>query len=257
MWPTDGTFPLSTTLDSLGTFTDSAEDAALAFAALTARPVPRPKRLKGLRLGRPTNHYFDDLSPEVAAATEGALRALRDAGVEIVPIEVPEAAEIDTVFGPLLSVELLATLGSDRFVASREILDPVVWNRAEPHAALHGRSIMYARAVARSSCARSLEKKCAGSMAGSRRRPRIHPCRSPITARRRRLRHGFAVARTTHARRTCSGSAACPCRSRVPACLSASRSCARTARTQRLLSISRALEELLGRRARPDMSGFL
>ena len=33
LWPTDGVFPLSTTMDSIGTFTRSARDAALVFAA--------------------------------------------------------------------------------------------------------------------------------------------------------------------------------------------------------------------------------
>lgn len=132
MWPTDGAFPLSTTLDSLGTFTRSAEDAALAYAVLSARGVPQRLGVRGLRLGRPTQHYFDELSPEVSKATEEALRALAEAGAQIVPVDVPEAAEIDAVFGPIVSVELLAILGPERFVAAKEILDPIVWNRAEP-----------------------------------------------------------------------------------------------------------------------------
>ncbi len=138
LWPTDGTFPLSTTLDSIGTFARSSRDAALAYAVLSDAPLPPPRSARGLRLGKPAGHYYEQLSPEVAEATDAALRTLSGAGVEIVPIEVPEAAEIDAVFGPLVSVELLATLGTERFVAARDVLDPVVWNRAQPVLGLPG-----------------------------------------------------------------------------------------------------------------------
>lgn len=132
MWPTDGAFPLSTTLDSIGTFTRCAEDAALAYGVLSDRPAPPPRALKGLRLGRPVQHYFDHLSPEVSKATEDALAMLRDAGADIVPIDVPETAEVVTVFGPIVTMEFLATVGVERFLAAKEILDPIVWNRAAP-----------------------------------------------------------------------------------------------------------------------------
>ncbi|HUI98628.1 MAG TPA: amidase [Usitatibacter sp.] len=132
LWPTDGVFPLSTTLDSIGTFTRSAADAALVYGVLGSRPVPPRRGLKGLRLGRPDRHYYDELAPDVAKATEQALRSLADAGVEIVPVDVPEAGEIDAVFGPILTVELVGFLGRERFVAAKETLDPVVWDRAAP-----------------------------------------------------------------------------------------------------------------------------
>ena len=256
MWPTDGTFPLSTTLDSLGTFTDSAKDAALAFAALTAHPVPRPMRLKGLRLGRPANHYFDDLSPEVATATEGALRALRDAGVEIVPIEVPEAAEIDTVFGPLLSVELLATLGSDRFVASKEILDPVVWNRAEPM--LGFRAIDYVRARRRQvelcEIAREKMRGLDGWVTPTTPDPPV-----PLADYRTPEKAAGWIRRGTHNTRPANMFGQCGVSLPIPGPglpVGLQIVCA-PGEDARLLSISQSLEMLLGRRVRPDMSAFL
>src|SRR6185437_1493177 len=132
MWPVDGTFPLSASLDSIGTFTRSAQDAALVYAALCSRPEPPRRALRGLRLGRPQRHYFEELAPDVSKATEEALAKLGEAGVEIVPIEVPETAEIDAVFGPVVTLELLAFLGRDRFLAAKDILDPIVWNRTVP-----------------------------------------------------------------------------------------------------------------------------
>ena len=129
LWPTDGAFPLSTTLDSIGYFTRSARDAALVFSTLTDLALPAPRGLRGLRLGKPANHFFDNLAPEVDSAMRAALERLAQAGVEIVPIEVPEVAELNQVFLPILGVELLATLGAERFRRAKDVLDPVVWSR--------------------------------------------------------------------------------------------------------------------------------
>ncbi len=130
-WPTDGVFPLSTTLDSIGCFARSARDGALLFSTLSDRPVPAARIARGLRLGKPARHYFENLGPEVAAAMRNALGQLEQAGVEIVPIEVPEAAEVDSVYMPIAAVELLATLGVERFKKAKDLLDPVVWSRGE------------------------------------------------------------------------------------------------------------------------------
>jgi aspartyl-tRNA(Asn)/glutamyl-tRNA(Gln) amidotransferase subunit A len=131
-WPTDGVFPLSTTLDSIGYFARSAHDGALIFSALSDRPLPGPRSAKGLRLGKPANHYYENLGPEVAAATQHALERLQQAGAAIVPIEVPEAAEVNSVYLPIAAVELLATLGVERFRKAKDLLDPLVWSRGEP-----------------------------------------------------------------------------------------------------------------------------
>ena len=125
-------FPLSTTMGTIGTFTRSAEDAALVFAVMSGETTSPPRPLKGLRLGRPGAHFFDGLGRGVAAATERALRQLEAAGVVIVPIELPEAAEIDTIFAPIVAVELLATLGAERFASAKDTLDPIVWDRGAP-----------------------------------------------------------------------------------------------------------------------------
>jgi aspartyl-tRNA(Asn)/glutamyl-tRNA(Gln) amidotransferase subunit A len=256
LWPTDGTFPLSTTLDSIGTFTDSAQDAALAFAVLTARPVPRAWLLKGLRLGRPTNHYFEDLSPEVSAATEGALRVLGDAGVEIVPIEVPEAAEIDAVFGPMVSVELLATLGPERFVAAREILDPIVWNRAEP--LLRYTAVEYLQRRRRQQALCRIARERMDGLDGWI-TPTTPDAPLPLADHRTPEKAAAWIRRGTRNTRPgnmfgqCGVSLPIP-DSGLPVGLQVM--CG-PGEDEKLLSISRALEGLLGHRARPDMTGFL
>ncbi|MDP6883842.1 MAG: amidase, partial [Rhodospirillales bacterium] len=69
LWPTDGVFPLSPTLDTIGLLTGSAADAALIAAALQGRPVTPSSPPRGLRLGRPDDHFFDNLDKEVERCT--------------------------------------------------------------------------------------------------------------------------------------------------------------------------------------------
>ncbi|MSO65549.1 MAG: amidase [Alphaproteobacteria bacterium] len=136
LWPTDGVFAVSPTLDTVGPLTTSAADAAIVFAALTGKPMPKARPPRGLRLGKPVAHFFDDLDPLVEKSTAAALATLRDAGVDIVEIDVPEAAEASGVvmatagesaspsatFAPLVPAELLAGLGRERFLAMRGAL---------------------------------------------------------------------------------------------------------------------------------------
>ena len=131
LWPTDGVFPLAPELDSIGPLTRSAADAAIVFAALTGKPVPLAEPLGGLRLGRPENYFFDNLDAQVKACTSAALTALEKAGVEIVPIDVPEASEREGYFPVALPACLIAGLGRERFLAGRREIDPVIAMRGD------------------------------------------------------------------------------------------------------------------------------
>lgn len=128
LWPTDGVFPLSTSLDSIGLLCSSAADAALTFAALTGRSVPRVRDPAGLRLGK-VDYFFRNLEPEVDACTAAALDALASAGAKIIAVTVPEAAEREAFF-PQVPADLIAGLGRERFLQGREKMDPVVAARA-------------------------------------------------------------------------------------------------------------------------------
>jgi aspartyl-tRNA(Asn)/glutamyl-tRNA(Gln) amidotransferase subunit A len=130
LWPTDGVFPLSPTLDTIGPLTQTAADCAVVFSGLTDGPVAAPAAPGGLRLGKPTALFYDNLDADVERCTAAALEALAGAGVEIVPVEIPEAAEVVGAFAPFLPIELIAVLGRDRFEAGRDRMDPVVASRA-------------------------------------------------------------------------------------------------------------------------------
>lgn len=130
LWPTDGVFPLSPTLDSIGPLTRNAGDAALVHAVITGEHVPLPARLDGLRFGRPTSFFFEDLDETVSATTEAALVALTAAGVEIVDVDIPESVERGVLFPNIVPPELIARLTPERFERMRGQMDPVTAQRA-------------------------------------------------------------------------------------------------------------------------------
>jgi aspartyl-tRNA(Asn)/glutamyl-tRNA(Gln) amidotransferase subunit A len=140
-WANDGSMSLAPHLDTIGLLTHTARDSAIAFAAINRAlglpeedlscQLPRPARLPALRFGRPSNYFFDDLSDEVASAIETALQALSRAGVEIEELAVPEAPEREAYFPVSLPVSLLATLGRERFLANKHLIDRVIAMRIE------------------------------------------------------------------------------------------------------------------------------
>jgi len=131
LWPTDGVFALSPTLDSIGPICRTVHDAALMHTLISGEPVPAPAPIKGLRLGVPQQHFFDDLDDQVANDFEQALKTLLDAGAVQVPIQFPEAVERETLFPQIVPPELLATLSVERFKAIRDGVDGVTAKRAE------------------------------------------------------------------------------------------------------------------------------
>jgi aspartyl-tRNA(Asn)/glutamyl-tRNA(Gln) amidotransferase subunit A len=81
--PTEGAFPLSFTLDSIGPMAKSVADCALADAVMAGEAVPRIELvpLAGLRLGIWQGMPFDGIDATVTAAWTAALSRLSQAGV--------------------------------------------------------------------------------------------------------------------------------------------------------------------------------
>jgi len=131
LWPTDGVFPLSRDLDTIGILGRSADDAAIVLETLTGRRAPDPAPLRGLRLGRPEAYFYRGLEPDVERCLNAALAALEKAGVEVVPVDVPEAPEREAYFPAVLPSCLIAVLGRERFLAGRDQMDPVVAARGD------------------------------------------------------------------------------------------------------------------------------
>lgn len=116
-----GIVPHSWSLDHAGPLAASVNDAAIVTAAMAGPDPCDPAslahetddwsdalagELAGLRVGVCRNHFFDVITPEVAAATEGAIRALGQGGAKIVEFEVPDLAY---GLGAIFAIELASS----------------------------------------------------------------------------------------------------------------------------------------------------
>lgn len=102
-----GVVPLSKKFDTIGPLCRSVEDAGLLLAALEGgKPADlRHPTLDGLRVGVLKTIAEDDLSDAPKAAFEGALARLRDAGVAIDDVAVPQIADAMQMAGCLFTAE--------------------------------------------------------------------------------------------------------------------------------------------------------
>ncbi|HUC48020.1 MAG TPA: amidase [Xanthobacteraceae bacterium] len=87
--PTDGAFPLSKTLDSIGPIAKSVIDCAKADAVMAGEPFAplEPIGLAGLRLGVAVGLPLERLDDTVAAAFSAAMSRLSSIGMNVVPAE--------------------------------------------------------------------------------------------------------------------------------------------------------------------------
>ena len=103
-----GAIPLSWTLDHAGPLTRTVRDAAIVLAAISGaddrdpntveRPVPDwldgiERGAKGLRIGVPKQHFWDNLDSEIERLTKQALKDLQQAGAELREVEYPYATK--------------------------------------------------------------------------------------------------------------------------------------------------------------------
>ncbi|HEX7006264.1 MAG TPA: amidase [Alphaproteobacteria bacterium] len=90
--PTEGTFPLSATLDSIGPLAPSVACCALLDAVMAGEQptVPDALPIEGLRLGAVQHYVLDDLDSTVAATYGAALSRLSAAGARVVDVPFPE-----------------------------------------------------------------------------------------------------------------------------------------------------------------------
>jgi len=147
LWSTAGVFPLCSTLDSVGPLCRTAEDAALIHEVLTGQPVQRTNTLQGLHFGIPNQLFLDDLDNEVQQAFEESVEKLRDAGVRFTGFDLPEHVERHDLFPAIVGAELLATLGREGFAEARDQMATVTERRAS--VGLEVTAIDYLRAIRR------------------------------------------------------------------------------------------------------------
>ncbi|MGR4869961.1 amidase [Variovorax sp. LARHSF232] len=85
--PRGGVYPLSDTLDSLGLFASSVQDARLCFEALAGAPRATPDARR--RIGVLEAEELVPLAPAVARCHAQSLKRLEQAGFSLVPLRLP------------------------------------------------------------------------------------------------------------------------------------------------------------------------
>lgn len=91
-WPRDGVAPISHTLDTTGVFARSVGDCALVDQVETgdqaAVPFGAGYDVKGARLAYAPRQFLDLIDPEVEARFRDVVRRLREAGAEVVEVDL-------------------------------------------------------------------------------------------------------------------------------------------------------------------------
>lgn len=119
-----GVLPLGYTLDHPGPMAQTIRDVALLFQAMAGhdprdpssvdRPVPHclpPEHgisLRGIRIGLPRNFYFDRIDKEVDAAVYFMAYTAEDLGAELLRVQVPDGAQLNTLAHLTLLAEAAA-----------------------------------------------------------------------------------------------------------------------------------------------------
>jgi aspartyl-tRNA(Asn)/glutamyl-tRNA(Gln) amidotransferase subunit A len=112
-----GVMPLSFSADNVGPLARTARDCARIMTVISGHdpkdptsatePVPDYETaltgdVKGLRIGIPTNYFFDDIDAEVSAAFEETMAVLVARGAVLVPLVLPLMADI-SAYGGIIS----------------------------------------------------------------------------------------------------------------------------------------------------------
>ncbi len=119
-----GVMPLDFSLDHMGPLTRTARDAGLVLNAIAGfdirddtsshQPVEDYAAgtfvLAGKRIGVPENFFRERLTPEVESAYDAALARADAAGARLVPLRVPDPAEINILSRVILLAEASALM---------------------------------------------------------------------------------------------------------------------------------------------------
>ena len=85
----DGVTPISHSRDTAGPMAPTVADVAVLDAAIAGGSVT-PASLRGVKLGVYRAYFFADLDADTKAVTDAALEKLRQAGVAIVEVDMPQ-----------------------------------------------------------------------------------------------------------------------------------------------------------------------
>ena len=133
VWPTDGIFPLSPTLDTPGPLARSFEDIKTIFETYGSGVTKDlgPIQLNNLKLAKLAKPFTDDLDEEVQSAYEKICEKLKEKGASLIELDIPEALERVNLFPPIVGSEIVCAFGEKRFLENCNNMDPVTAKRAK------------------------------------------------------------------------------------------------------------------------------
>lgn len=115
---TRGSFPVSSSLDTIGPMARSLSDVAALFEVLAGfdpadpwaveHPLGAPIDVRGLRVGLPAEFFFEDVEPSIESAVRLAAQQLRELGAEVRTVSVPGASEAVHTANRLIRAEALS-----------------------------------------------------------------------------------------------------------------------------------------------------
>jgi aspartyl-tRNA(Asn)/glutamyl-tRNA(Gln) amidotransferase subunit A len=93
-----GCMPLGMTLDHVGPMTMTVGDAAIAFGVMAddVRPA-EAVNLKGLRIGVPSNFFFERINPEVMLAVRRAVQNAAASGARVEEVRLPDVEALSAL----------------------------------------------------------------------------------------------------------------------------------------------------------------
>ncbi len=126
----EGVVPLCLKFDTIGPLARSVEDAAIYLGVMegTSGPDLRGSSIKGMRFADLRTVAQDDLEPTIADAYADALTKLRNAGADIIPLEVPALQEAMGLSPVLFTAEAYG-LWRDVIEAAPHLMFPEILER--------------------------------------------------------------------------------------------------------------------------------
>ena len=99
--------PLCPSLDTVGPLTRTVEDAAVVLGVIAQSDFTKDlgKPIKGLRIGRPKQVFYEGCDAEIAAAMEASLEAFRRLGATVIDVELPDFSKLSALAATLHAAE--------------------------------------------------------------------------------------------------------------------------------------------------------
>ena len=138
-----GVFPLSWTLDHVGTLTRTVEDNMILLQSIAGYDSKDPyslherfdldistvkSNIRGKIIGVPTSFYFSGITDEIRETVEGALKSFEKMGAKIETVTIPHIEEIATAHFVTIASEAYV-VHEERLRSRPEMIDEEVRNR--------------------------------------------------------------------------------------------------------------------------------